>query len=42
MCYAQMTPEEAAAHSPKVVFVDDNNRVSKITRYEKHGKLCDM
>ncbi len=30
------------AHSPKVVFVDDNNRVSKITRYEKHGKLCDM
>ena len=42
MCYAQMTPEEAAAHSPEVVFVDDNNRVSKITRYEKHGKLCDM
>ena len=41
MCYAQMTPEEAA-HSPKVVFVDDKNRVSKITRYEKHGKLCDM
>ena len=37
MCYAQMTPEE-----PKVVFVDDSNRVSKITRYEKHGKLCDM
>ena len=32
MCYAQMTPEEAAVH----------NRVSKITRYEKHGKLCDM
>ena len=42
MCYAQMTPEETEAHSPKVVFVDDNNRVSKITRYEKHGKLCDM
>ena len=42
MCYAQMTPEEAAVHAPKVVFVDDSNRVSKITRYEKHGKLCDM
>lgn len=42
MCYAQMTPEETEAHSPKVVFVDDSNRVSKITRYEKHGKLCDM
>ena len=42
MCYAQMTPEEAASHAPKVVFVDDDNRISKTTRYEKHGKLCDM
>ena len=42
MCYADMTPEEAKAHKPKVVFVDDANRVSKITRYEKHGRLCDM
>ena len=42
MCYAQMTPEEAASHTPKVVFVDDDNRISKTTRYEKHGKLCDM
>ena len=42
MCYAQMTADAAAGHSPKVVFVDDNNCVSKITRYEKHGKLCDM
>ena len=42
MCYAQMSADEAAAHSPKVVFVDDANRVSKITRYEKHGRLCDM
>ena len=42
MCYAQMTPKEAASHAPKVVFVDDDNRISKTTRYEKHGKLCDM
>ena len=42
MCYAQMTPEEAASHAPKVVFVDDDNRISKTTRYEKHGKLCEM
>ena len=42
MCYAQMTPEEAASHAPKVVFVDDDNRISGATRYEKHGKLCDM
>ena len=25
MCYAQMTPEEAKKHHPKVVFVDENN-----------------
>ena len=42
MCYAQMTPEEAASHAPKVVFVDDDNRISGATRDEKHGKLCDI
>ena len=42
MCYAQMTPQEASAHAPKVVFVDDDNRISRTTRYEKHGRLCDM
>ena len=42
MCYAQMSADEAAAHSPKVVFVEDAKRVSKITRYHKHGRLCDM
>lgn len=39
MAYAQMTPEEAQAHHPKVVFVDDNNQISRVTNYEKHGKL---
>ncbi len=42
MCYAQMTPEEAKENPPRVVFVDDNNKVSRITRYEKHGRLEDM
>lgn len=42
MCYASMTPEEAKEHTPTVVFVDDNNRISRITNYEKHGKLKDM
>lgn len=41
MCYAQMTPEEAGMHKPKVVFVDDQNRIAKITNYEKHGKLSE-
>ncbi len=42
MCYAQMTPEELENHSPKVVFVDDDNKISRITNYEKHGLLKDM
>lgn len=42
MCYAMMTPEEAKEHMPNVVFVDDKNRIQRITRYEKHGLLSDM
>ncbi len=42
MCYAQMTPEEFKNHSPKVVFVDDDNKIERITNYEKHGLLKDM
>lgn len=42
MCYAAMTPEEAATHTPKVVFVNDKNQIQRITRYEKHGLLSDM
>lgn len=42
MAYAQMTPEEAKAHKPKVVFVDEDNRPVRITSYEKHGLLEDM
>ena len=39
MCYASMTPEEAKEHTPKVVFVNDDNSISRITDYEKHGEL---
>lgn len=42
MAYAQMTPEEAKTHKPKVVFVDKDNRPVRITSYEKHGQLEDM
>ena len=42
MCYAQFTPEEAASHKPKVVFVDENNHAVRVTNYEKHGLLKDM
>ena len=39
MCYAQMTPEEAAQFHPQVVFVDEENKIKKVTTYEKHGQI---
>ena len=39
MCYCQMMPEEAKDHKPKVVFVDEENHISRVTNYEKHGQL---
>ena len=42
MSYALMNPEEVTENPPKVVFVDDDNKISRITRYEKHGRLEDM
>ena len=39
MSYAVMTPEELQENPPNVVFVDENNRPNRITRYEKHGRL---
>ena len=39
MAYAQMTPEEAKEHKPKVVFVDEKNHATRVTNYEKHGQL---
>ena len=41
MAYAAMTPEEAAEHRPRVVFVDESNRIKKIFDYEKHGLLTE-
>ena len=42
MCYAQMDQDEARGFKPHVVFVDETNHVSRLTRYEKHGLLEDM
>ena len=41
MSYCDMTPEEAKQHKPKVVFVDENNKIKRISNYEKHGQLSD-
>lgn len=42
MAYAQMDEKEADEHRPTVIFVDDNNKIERITNYEKHGRLEDM
>ena len=42
MCYCQMDEAEADGYQPHVVFVDEQNRISRTTRYEKHGRLEDM
>lgn len=39
MSYADMTPDEAAKHHPRVVFVDEKNEIVRTADYEKHGKL---
>ena len=42
MSYAQMSEEEAKNNPPKVVFVDDDNKITRVTNYEKHGALFDV
>ena len=42
MSYAVMTPEELKENPPRVVFVDEENKTTRITRYEKHGRLEDL
>ncbi|MBO4864726.1 MAG: aspartate 1-decarboxylase [Eubacterium sp.] len=42
MSYAQMTPEEFKENPPKVVFVNKENKIKRVTRYEKHGELFDI
>jgi len=39
MAYCAMEPQEAKEHQPLVVFVDEDNGITKITRYEEHGRL---
>lgn len=42
MSYARLTPEEISENPPRVVFVDEKNQATRVTRYEKHGRLEDM
>lgn len=40
--YAEMTPEEAKEHSPRVVIVDENNEPKKILNNTQHGTRYDL
>lgn len=42
MAYATFEPDEAKENRPYVAFVDEDNKVTRVTRYEKHGRLEDM
>ena len=42
MSYAQMSEDEVKNNPPKVVFVDDENKITRVTNYEKHGALFDV
>jgi aspartate 1-decarboxylase len=41
MSYCQINEIEAKEHKPKVVFVDNNNAITKIGNYEKHGQIVE-
>lgn len=42
MSYATMSEEEVKDNPPKVVFVDDDNKITRVTNYEKQGALFDV
>lgn len=41
MSYCELNENEVKDHRPKVVFVDEDNKVSRITSYERHGQLSE-
>ena len=39
MAYSSYNQDDLKDYKPKVVLVDDNNKIEKISTYEKNGKL---
>ena len=39
MAYANYSEKDLEDYKPKVVFVDDKNKIEKVSTYEKHGNL---
>lgn len=42
MSYCIIDNEKAIKHRPKVVFVNKENKIEKITSYEKHGEIVEI
>ena len=42
MAYGNYDMQEAKEQKPSVIFVDEENKISQKTNYEKHGLLKDM
>ena len=42
MAYCSCDYEEARDRKPRVVIVDEDNKVHRLTRYEKHGRIEDL
>lgn len=40
MSYVRLTPDEAREMRPTVVFVDGDNRPTRVSSYERHGRLA--
>ena len=40
MAYCQVDSNEAKELKPKVVFVEEDNSIKEVTRYEKHGVIA--
>jgi aspartate 1-decarboxylase len=39
MSFCQLTLKELESHRPKIVFVDDNNKVVTVEQLETHGEI---
>ena len=40
MSFCAVEKHEAEKHKPTVIFVDENNGIHKVGRYEKHGEIA--
>ena len=42
MCYANLSAEEEKTHRPKLVVVDEYNKITRLKTNETHGRLKDI